>query len=140
VKACWPSVTPDESEFYGYTRLRANTDLTKLRLRPNEPVTMLYMLELVLLATGWPYRISETPRKKTPRPETLVPQKLVQILDQLTGDKLKSVYVTAVQAIKNTGELRQPKHLQCMVENLAMAVFGLYWYTTASLCARSDSG
>ncbi|KAJ7190055.1 hypothetical protein GGX14DRAFT_580152 [Mycena pura] len=126
VKACWPSVTPDESEFYGYTRLRENTELTKLRLRPNEPVTMLYMLELVLLATGWPYRISETPRKKTPIPETLVPQKLVQLLDQLTGDKLKSVYVTAVQAIKNTGELRQPKHLQCMVEILAMAVFGLY--------------
>ncbi|KAJ7219924.1 hypothetical protein GGX14DRAFT_389340 [Mycena pura] len=135
VKACWPSVTPDESEFYGHTRLCENTELTKLKLHPNEPVTMLYTLELVLLAMGWPYRISETPSKEDSNTRDTGAPKLVQLLDQLTGDKLKSVYVTAVQAIENTGKLKQPKHLQCMVENLAMVVFGLYWYTTASLCA-----
>lgn len=140
MKASWALVTPDEAEFYGYTPIRDNTKLTKLKLRPNEPVTLLYMLELVLLATEWPHSMTEVPRKKTPVPKTLVPQTLIQLLEQLTGDKLESVYDTALQAIADIGKLKQPEHLQCMVENFTMAVFGLYWYTSASLYACSGSG
>lgn len=136
MKASWPSVTPDEAEFYCHKPHRENFEPTKLKLRPSEPITLLYMLELVLLATEWPYSISEAPRKKIPIPDTLVPKKLVQLLDQLAGDKLGSVYVAALEAI---GDAETSKHLECMVENFALTVFALHWYTRASLYACCGS-
>lgn len=134
MKASWPTVTPDEEKFYGYKPLRPGENPTNLKLRPNEPVTLLFVLELVLLATGSPYSISGTPRKKTPMPEDQVPQRITEILGQFT---LESVFDRALCAIANTEKLKQPRHLLCMVQNFALTVFGLHWYTTASLCARS---
>jgi hypothetical protein len=134
VNAAWPSVTPSEAEFYGFKPIHYSGKLTNLQLRPKEPVTLLYALELVLLADGYSRNIA-VPRKKISIPRTMVTQSLLQLLRRLDSGKWESMFQDAVGEITNAPIFKQPPHVQCIVENFAMAAFGIHWYTTASLRA-----
>lgn len=136
VNATWPSVTPSEAEFYGFKPIRYSSKprLTNLQLRPKEPVTLLYVLELVLLADGYSRNMA-VPRKKISIPKKMVPQSLLQLLGRLEHGKWESTFQDAVWEITNSPKFKQPPHVQCIVENFAMAAFGIHWFTTASLRA-----
>ncbi|KAJ7220454.1 hypothetical protein GGX14DRAFT_388887, partial [Mycena pura] len=72
VNAAWPTVTPSEAQFYGFTPIHYSGNLTSLQLRAKEPVTLLYVLELVLLADGYSRNMAVA-RKKISIPKKMVP-------------------------------------------------------------------
>jgi|ERR1700761_1438369 len=134
VNAAWPTVTSSEAQFYGFTPIHYSGKLTSLQLRAKEPVTLLYLLELVLLADGYSRNMAVA-RKKISIPKKMVPVRLFNLLGRLDSGKWETTFQDAVREITNSPKLKQPPHVQCIVENFAMAAFGIHWFTTASLHA-----
>jgi hypothetical protein len=134
VNAAWPTVTSSEAQFYGFTPIHYSGKLTSLQLRAKEPVTLLYVLELVLLADGYSRNMAVA-RKKISIPKKMVPVRLFNLLGRLDSGKWETTFQDAVREITNSPKLKQPPHVQCIVENFAMAAFGIHWFTTASLHA-----